>query len=213
MRFIQKFFESKKSVEKFIKEKGMEEAVNKFGLNKLVMYKLLYQYAGTELFYDDNFSVITRVYNKEGKCLGNITQLMSPYSKKLGRYFGPCANGNIILTKRECKNGAKTYGVFDKKGNQIVDYCKYFDFCFLPEGVALLGNDAKTKTKLTTIHFDGTVKTQPFTYIMESVDDEFDFKVYMQDEKEEMDYYISAETLKDIISSETEIGKIEKGIE
>ena len=211
MGLIQKIFESKNRVEKFIQEKGMAQAVKKFGINKLVMYNFLYHYNGTELFYDNNISVVTRVYNKEGKCLGNVTQLMSPYSKKLGRYFGPCANGNIVLAKRDCKNAVKTYGVFDKNGNQIVNYCKYFNFCFLPNGVALLGNDANTKTKLITIHYDGTVKKQPFTYIVETVDDEeFDYEVYMQDGKESMTYYITAETLNDIMSSETEIGKIEK---
>ena len=212
MRYIQKFFESKKSVEKFIQEKGMEAAVAKYGINKLIMYKLLFQYKDTELFYDNSISVITRVYNKEGKCLGNVTQLMSPCYKKLGRYFGPCENGNIILVKKECKNDAKTYGVFDKFGNKIVGYCKYFDFCFIPNGVALLGKDAKTN--ITTVHFDGTVKTQPFTYIQENTEDKsYDFKVKLLEDDELKTYFISSSTLKDLISSETEIGLTEKGIE
>lgn len=213
MRFIQKFFQTKKYVEKFIETKGMEKAVSEFGLEKLLMFKLLNQYKGTELFYDNNISVVTRVYNKEGKCLGNITQLMSPYNKKLGRYFGPCENGNVILVKRDCKQGVRTYGVFDKEGNQIIDYCKYFNFSFLPDGVALMGKDAETKTKLTTVHYDGTVKTLPFTYIVESVDDDYDYKVYMQGKEDCSEYSISCNTLKDIMSAETEIGKVEKGIE
>lgn len=210
MRYIQKFFKSKKSVEEYIEEKGMEEAVKEYGLNKLVMYKLLFQYEGTNLYYDDNFSVITKVYNEGGEFLGYITPLMSPYYKKLGYYFGPCKNGNIVLSQSNENRQGRTYGVFDKKGNQIIGFGKFPEFCFLPNGIALMNESGEYNA--VTVHYDGTVKTQPFLYF-DTDGATGNYILYKKHGDEVVTYDATAKVINDLTDSSTEMGTIEKGIE
>ena len=164
MRYIQKFFKTKEAVREFIKENGMEEAVKEYGLNKLLMFKLIFQYEGTELYYDEYISY-HRVYNKEGKFLGNITHLMAPHYKKLGYFYGPCLNGNIILYQNSQEQQGRTYGVFDKFGECLVPYGKYFNHCFLPSGVALMGKSCETEHTAVTVGYKGDIKNQEYTYI------------------------------------------------
>lgn len=205
-----KFYESKEIVEKFIEEKGMEEAVKEYGLNNLVMYKLLFQYEGTELYHDEYYAA-PRVYNREGKYLGNITHLMSPHYKKLGCFFGPCKNGNIILSQNNNNQQGRTYGVFNKKGNQIIEFGKYPEFCFLPNGIALMNESGEHNA--VTVHIDGTVKTQPFLYFDTDVATG-DYILYKKVGEDEVETYgATAKAINDIMDSSTKIGTIEKGIE
>ena len=74
MRFIQKFFQRKKLVENFIKENGMEAAIQEFGINKLVMFKLLYYLEGKDLYCDSYPYTITSYYDKNGKRVENIEE-------------------------------------------------------------------------------------------------------------------------------------------
>lgn len=211
MGLIEKIFESKNKVEDCVKEKGMEAAIKEFGLQKLLELKILLQYENTELYVYDS-CLVDRVYNKEGKCLGEITPLMSPYYKKLGHFFGPCENGNIILEKKSCKTGKRTYGVFDKLGNQVVGYCKYFNFSFIPNGVALQGMLDKENYNAVTVHYDGTVKTQPFIRISKD-EQSGEYEIVRLEDGETKTYFANAEIVEDMIDSSTEIGTIEKGIE
>ncbi|MBQ8615785.1 MAG: hypothetical protein IJ415_04390 [Clostridia bacterium] len=168
MRFIQKFFQSKKLVEDYIKENGVEEAVKEYGINKICMYKFLESYKGTEL-YPDGCPYGESVYNKKGQLLGITTNLMSPYYKKLGHFFGPCLNGNIILSTIDQESLSKTYAVFDKSGNQLVPYSKYFNYCFMPKMVVLMDKTYETENNAVTISYSGNIKNQIYTYI-EKVD-------------------------------------------
>ncbi len=72
MGIIQKFFQSKKIVENFIKVNGMEEAVKKYGINKLVMYKILVPYEDTNFYCDYNFSAKARLFDANGKVVCDI---------------------------------------------------------------------------------------------------------------------------------------------
>lgn len=209
MRYIQKFFESKKSVEEYIEEKGMEEAVKEYGLNKLIMYKLLSQYEGTDLYHDDYYAA-DRVYNKEGKLLGSITHLMSAHYKTLGYFFGPCKNGNIVLSQSNENRQGRTYGVFDKKGNQIIEFGKFPEFCFLPNGIALM--NVSGEYNAVTVHYDGTVKTQPFLYF-DTDGATGNYILYKKHGDEVVTYGATAKVVNDLTDSSTEIGTIEKGIE
>lgn len=212
MGYIQKFFQSKKIVEKFIEEHGMEKAVAEYGIEKLLMYKLLLQYEGTNLFYDDDRSFVTQVFNKEGKILGEITQLMSPYYKKLGHHFGPCLNGNIILSEKNKDRQGKTFAVYNKDGKVIIPYGKYNEYEFLPNGVALMSCFDAEKEDLVTIHFDGTVKVQPFTYIEKIISSD-EYELHTRNGETVKVYYAKESVVNNIMDKSTEIGTIEKGIE
>ncbi len=214
MRYIQKFFQSKKSIELFIEENGMEQAIKEFGINKLVMFKLINQYENTELYYYE-YITIHKVYNKEGVYMGDITPLMCPYYKKLGYFFGPCKNGNILLSKLDEDKLIKTYGVFDKTGKQIIEYGKYPEFCFLPNGIALMNKSGEYKA--VTVHIDGTVKTQPVFYFYTdgaSGDYILYSKLYRKvGENEVVSYHVREKVVNDLTDSSIQIGTIEKGIE
>lgn len=215
MRYIQKFFESKKSIEKFIEKNGMEEAIQEYGLNKLLMFKLIFQYKGTKLYYDDNFSVITKVYNEEGKYLGMITQLMSPFYKKLGHYFGPCLNGNVILCQNNSDFQGKTYALFDKDGKYIIPYGVYNSYEFLPNGVALMGNKNESAEKVTTIHYDGTFNVQLFDRV-ETVmgDEEYEYILHNTVNSEDKTLKVNKDIMDELMyNSRIKFGTKEKGIE
>jgi hypothetical protein len=203
--------ETRKSIEKFVQKQGMKKAVQKYGIQKLMEKGLIYQYEGTKLYYGDNFSVVTRVYNEQGVFLGHITPLMSPYYKELGLFFGPCLNGNTILYQVGENGRGKTYGVVDKNAKVIVPFGKYNQFEFLPQGVALMSACHEEQEDLITIHYDGTVKVQPFMYI-EKIGAGSDFELKRIEEEKIKTYIIKESVINNMMSKSTEVGK-EKGIE
>lgn len=164
MNLLNKLSKQKKEIEAFVEENGMEEAVKKYGLSNLIRYFILMNYSKTNLYFDDR-GMIDKVYTDKGVYLGDITHLMSPYYKKLGYHFGPCLNGNIILAKVDKETNRRTYAIFDKDGNQIINYGKYTYFDFLPNGVAISGN--RHECNAITVHYNGTVVEQPFVSFSE----------------------------------------------
>lgn len=166
MNLINRLIQTKKRIEKYIEENGLDATVKNFGVNILVRYKFLAKFKGTKLYYNI-IGAIDKVYNKKGEYLGGITHLMSTHYKELGHFFGPCLNGNIILSHRNRDGLVKSYAIFDKNGDCIVGYNIYFNFQYLPNGVALMGNSEKPLTNALTIHYDGTIKKQPFSFINE----------------------------------------------
>lgn len=166
MRLIQKFFARKKEVEQYIIENGMEKAIQEYGIGKICMFKMLKNYIGTELYHDD-FSFEDKVYDKNGKFLGVVTDLMCPLYKSAGSLVGPCVNGNIILSEVDEELNFKSLTVFDKFGNQLVPYGKYYKYCFLPNGVALINDYEKTTIPVTTISYDGVIEEKDYTHIKE----------------------------------------------
>ena len=210
MSLIDKILFVGENIQSYLNKHGMEETVKKYGLEKLLKHEILFQYEGTELYHDEYYAA-PRVYNKQGKFLGSITHLMSPHYKKLGYFFGPCQNGNIILSQNNEKRQGKTYGVFDKSGNQIVEFNKYPEFCFLPNGIALMNESGEHNA--VTVHIDGTVKTQPFLYFdTDSATGEYILYKRVGDD-EVATYYATEKAVNDLTDSSTEIGTIEKGIE
>ena len=68
MELIKKLFQSKSMIKFYVSEFGLNEAIDKYGIEALCKNKFLKQLPGTELFRD--FSPWDqRVYNKDGKCL------------------------------------------------------------------------------------------------------------------------------------------------
>ena len=182
MSLLNKILQDKDVIETYIKENGMEAAVKKYGIEKLLKSNVLSQYKGTNLFYDDS-CMVDKVYNKNGEMLGEITHLLSPFYKKLGYHFGPCLNGNIILRRKGTGKTVSEYGVFDKDGNQIIEFGEHFDFCFLPNGVAIMSMYNGAETNMVTIHYDGTVKSHPYSYIQEGNNiGEYDISIRIDDE-------------------------------
>ena len=146
---------------------GMEAAVQEYGIIKLIEFGILFPYEDTALFYDSS-ALYQKVYNERGEYLGDVTDLMAPYYKTLGRFWGPCLNGNIILSKFDQEKGYKTYGVFDQYAEILISYGTYCDKVFLDNGVALRAENKDKKVKVITINPQGIIKHQPFIYIEES---------------------------------------------
>jgi len=214
MRYIQKFFKSKNSIEQFIEENGMEQAIKEFGINKLLMYKLISQYEGTELYYYE-YITIHKVYDIEGNFLGDITPIMSPYYKELGHFFGPCKNGNIILSKLDEEKLIKTYGVFDKDGKSIVPYGRYHNHEFLPSGVALMGIKNELMPNVTTIHYDGTFNVQLFENVETIMGDgEYEYILHKNINGEDKTLKVNKEVMNELMYNATiALKSTEKGID
>ena len=167
MSLLRKMFTKREDVIKCIAENGMSSAVEQYGLDKLLNLNILFQYEDTDLYHDE-FISYQRVYNSKGEFLGNITDLMAPFYKKLGYFWGPCMNGNIILSQSDKEKGYKTYAVFDKHAEVLIGYGSYCNKVFLPNGVALLASSEEENIEVITINPEGQVKRQPFTHIEES---------------------------------------------
>ena len=158
MRFIQKFFQSKKLVENFIKENGMEAAVKEYGLHKLCRFKLLNQIQGTSLYLHNHIA-----YNKDGLYLGHETGVLNNVFD-YNEFFETFDNGNIVLCLPN-DNGVDTFGVFDKDGNQIVPYGIYDEYIILPKIIYFQTGDADPSVKALMIKRDGEIKKQEFMNI------------------------------------------------
>lgn len=97
------------------------------------MYKFLFQYEGAVLYHDEYYAA-QRVYNKEGKLLGSITHMLSPYYKQLGYFFGPCKNGNIILSQNSKNQQVRTYGFSIKRVIKLLNLENIQNFAFCQMG-------------------------------------------------------------------------------
>lgn len=176
MNLIRKFFQTKKDIQKYIEENGMESAIKEIGVKKLCYFKLLSLYEGTELYYDEN-AVVDKVYDKNGAYLGEITHLLSSFYKKLGYFYGPCQNGNIILQTIDKESSIRTYAIFDKYGKNLIPYGRYFNYCFMQNGVALMGKEKKSEHNAIIVDISGVIENSPYTYI-EKTDSENLYQVY-----------------------------------
>ena len=196
MRLIEKkLFVSKKDIQEFLDENGMEETVKKYGMDKVCKSKVLERFAGTEL-YHNNFSCEEKVYDKNGKFLGQTTDLMNIFYKDAGKFIGPCENGNIILCRLDDETNDRSYGVFDRNGIELVPYGKFYGRCFLPNGVALINDHEKSKVPVVIVSYAGDVKEKDYTHIKEcfvsqTVESDLrSYKIYR---------YAEGEILRDII--------------
>lgn len=167
MNLLKRLFLKKEEVIECVDKYGMEVAVQEYGIIKLIEYGILLPYEDTALFYDSS-ALYQKVYNERGEYLGDATDLMAPYYKTLGRFWGPCLNGNIILSKVDQEKGCKTYGVFDQHAEILINYGTYCDKVFLDNSVALRAENKDKKVKVITINPQGIIKHQPFIYIEES---------------------------------------------
>ena len=167
MNFLKRMFIKRIEVVECIEKHGMKVAVEQYGLDALLKFGLLFQYEGTKLYHDE-FITYERVYNENGEYLGNITDAMAPFYQELGYFYGPCMNGNVVLSKSDEKKGYKTYAVFDRHAEILINYGSYCDKVFLRNGVALRGASKEENVKVITINPQGKVTHQPFVYIGES---------------------------------------------
>lgn len=157
MRYIQKFLATKKHVEDFIREKGMDVAIKEFGLKKLCMFKLLIQIKDTDLYERNHI-----VYNNHGAYLGHETGLANNVFAHGN--FEVFDNGNIILVLPN-DNGFDTFGIFDKAGNQLIPYGVYDEYIILPKTIYFQTGDADPSVKAIKIKKDGKIQKQDFINI------------------------------------------------
>lgn len=211
MGLLQKLLLTKTRMEDYIEKYGMEAAVKKYSLTKLLKNEVLFQYKDTELYSRDT-CIIDYVFNQDGKCLGSWPQYVTSYLNFLGCHNGVCLNGNVVL-RSKYKNQMNTYGVFDKSGNPVVEYDKYFKYQLLPNGVALMSVSPSSNKKLVTIHYDGSVKFHDYSYIENDMKND-KYTIY----KRQGEYiYTSKEVDKDfvirLVEGSTKLDETEKGIE
>ena len=170
MSLIKRMLSNKDKIEQFIMEKGIKEAVKIYSVKKLVKDGFLTLIKNTELYSDYNLSFTPSVFDKNGNYLGHTTMLMGPFYKKIGGAEAACLNGDIILSCKSIEDAglpSQSYGVFDKQGNQLVEYGKYFTHEFLPEGVVLMNGHAGELVNAVKIGYNGAITYQDYFKIEE----------------------------------------------
>lgn len=174
MGLVYNLFKSKEEIQteikKFIDEYGMEEAVKKYSLKKLVKKGLLIPIEKTELYKNNDFDFFTYIYNKEGIELGQQTLIMNPFYKDLGGFQAPCVNGNMILSRSDSsKWPSRTYGVIASDGEIVVPFGKYFGYEYIPDGVALRNAYGNEDVKVMLINAWGDLEKQEYFDIEEKI--------------------------------------------
>ena len=187
MNLLTKIFKRKKRIMSYIEFNGMAEAVKKYSISKLCKYKILENYKATELYYDFN-PYGRRVFDKNGKLLGQATIISNSLDNSIGEYIAPCSNGVIVLNQFDKEKETKTYGIFDKNGNQLLDYGIYYEICILPNGIALTNYFSSIDVNVITVDFEGDIVKQNFTHIKECFFEEAveknlrSYKLYLPEE-------------------------------
>ena len=174
MGLVYNLFKSKETInaeiKDFINEYGMEEAVKKFTLKKLVKKGLLIPIEKTELYKNSDFDFFTFIYNKDGIELGQQTLIMNPFYKDLGGFQAPCVNGNMILSRSDSsKWPSRTYGVVASDGEVVVEFGKYFGYVYIPDGVALRNAYGNENVKVMLINAWGDLAKQEYFDIEEKI--------------------------------------------
>ena len=172
MKMLRKMLDEKHEIQDCILNNGMQIAVSKYTLKKLLEFAILTKLDNAELYTNsDSTGLIPSVYTKTGEYLGQMTILLGPCYKKLGGVEVPCLNGNVLLSKQKDTEGnvypSTTYGVFDKTGKQLVPYGRYFSYEFIPDGVALCNGYGNEDINVITIYYTGDIREEDYFYIEE----------------------------------------------